>query len=133
MVLAREGLRQAQRPGLPIVNGVARSTHAAAHITGLGYGIGLTDAMEIGAHHEMKVNFDSLNKVAFTLSQGSQILAENGVILGGIAGGPMTTAIVSAAYNLLDILVLRGAVQHPFPIHFNLRTTPVVIRFRCEA
>ena len=30
MVLTREGLRQAQRPGLPIVNGVARSTHAAA-------------------------------------------------------------------------------------------------------
>jgi len=55
MVLAREGLRQAQRPGLPIVNGVASATHAAAHIAGLGYGKEPTDAMEIGAHHEMKV------------------------------------------------------------------------------
>jgi methylamine--corrinoid protein Co-methyltransferase len=123
MVFAREGLRQAQRPGLPIVNGVASATQAAAHIAGLGYGIGMTDAMEIGAFHEMKVNFDSLNKVAYTLCQGAQVWAENGVILGGIAGGPATTAIVTAAYNLLDILVLRGAVQHPFPIHFNLRTT----------
>lgn len=123
MVFAREGLRQAQRPGLPIVNGVASASQAAAHIAGLGYGIGLTDAMEIGAYHEMRVNFDSLNKVAYTLSQGAQIWAENGVILGGIAGGPGTTAIVTAAYNLLDMLVLRGAVQHPFPIHFNLRTT----------
>lgn len=123
MVYAREGLRQAQRPGLPIVNGVASASQAAAHIAGLGYGIGATDAMEIGAIHEMKVNFDSLNKVAYTLSQGAQVWAENGIVLGGIAGGPATTAIVTAAYNLLDILVLRGSVQHPFPIHFNLRTT----------
>lgn len=123
MVLAREALRQARRPGLPIVNGVATAVHAASHIAGLGYGIGSTDAMEIGAHHEMKVNFDSLNKVTYTLSRGAQIWAENGVILGGIAGGPATTAIVTAAYNLLDILVLRGSIQHPFPIHFNLRTT----------
>jgi hypothetical protein len=79
--------------------------------------------MEIGAHHEMRVDFDSLNKVAYTLARGWQIWAENGVILGGMAGGPATTAIVTAAYNLLDMLVLRGSTQHPFPIHFDLRTT----------
>lgn len=123
MVLAREALRQVGRPGLPIVNGVASATHASSHIAGMGYGIGPTDAMEIGAHHEMRVNLDSLNKVLYTLSHGTQIWAENGVILGGMAGGPATTAIVTAAYNLLDILVLRGSTQHPFPIHFNLRTT----------
>ena len=120
--LAREALRQAGRPGLPIVNGVATGTQASSHIAGLGFGIGPTDAMEIGAHHEMRVDFDSLNKVSYTLSMGTQIWAENGVVLGGMAGGPATTAIVTAAYNLLDILVLRGSVQHPFPIHFNLRT-----------
>jgi len=123
MVLAREALRQAGRPGLPIVNGVATATQASAHIAGLGYGIGPMDAMEIGAHHEMRVDFDSMNKVLYTLSRGTRIWAENGVVLGGIAGGPATTAIVTVAYNLLDILVLRGSVQHPFPIHFNLRTT----------
>ena len=113
--LAREALRQAGRPGLPIVNGVASATHAASHIAGLNFGIRPTDAMEIGAHHEMRVDFDSLNKVAYTLSKGTQIWAENGVVLGGMAGGPATTAIVTAAYNLLDILVLRGSIQHPFP------------------
>jgi methylamine--corrinoid protein Co-methyltransferase len=123
MVLAREALRQAGRPGLPIVNGVASAAHASSHIAGSGFGIGPTDAMEIGAHHEMRVDFDSMNKVAYTLSRGAQIWAENGVILGGIAGGPATTAIVTAAYNLLDMFVLRGSTQHPFPIHFDLRTT----------
>jgi len=123
MVMGREALRQAGRPGLPIVNGVASATHASSHIAGAGFGIGPTDAMEIGAHHEMRVDFDSLNKVAYTLSRGSQIWAENGVILGGMAGGPATTAIVTAGYNLLDMLVLRGSTQHPFPIHFDLRTT----------
>jgi hypothetical protein len=123
MTLAREALRQAERPGLPIVNGVASAAHASSHIAGLGFGIGPTDAMEIGAHHEMRVDFDSMSKVAYTLSRGTQIWAENGVVLGGMAGGPATTAIVTAAYNLLDILVLRGSTQHPFPIHFNLRTT----------
>jgi methylamine--corrinoid protein Co-methyltransferase len=123
MVMGREALRQAGRPGLPIVNGVASATHASSHIAGAGFGIGPTDAMEIGAHHEMRVDFDSLNKVAYTLARGWQIWAENGVILGGMAGGPATTAIVTAAYNLLDMLVLRGSTQHPFPIHFDLRTT----------
>jgi methylamine--corrinoid protein Co-methyltransferase len=123
MVMGREALRQAGRPGLPIVNGVASAAHASSHIAGSGFGIGPTDAMEIGAHHEMRVDFDSLNKVAYTLSRGVQIWAENGVVMGGIAGGPATTAIVTVAYNLLDMLVLRGALEHPFPIHFDLRTT----------
>ena len=123
ITLAREALRQAGRPGLPIVNGVASATHASSHIAGLNFGIRPTDAMEIGAHHEMRVDFDSMNKVAYTLSAGTQIWAENGVVLGGMAGGPATTAIVTAAYNILDILVLRGSIQHPFPIHYNLRTT----------
>jgi methylamine--corrinoid protein Co-methyltransferase len=122
-VLAREALRQAGRPGLAIVNGVATGTHAVSHIAGLTYGIRQSDAMEIGAHHEMRVDFDSLNKVWYALSRGVQVWAENGVVLGGLAGGPATTATVTAAYNLLDMLVLRGSTQHPFPIHFDIRTT----------
>jgi hypothetical protein len=68
----------------------------------------------------MKMDFDGLNKVAYSLAAGNLIFAENGVILGGIAGGPAGTAVVTAAYNPVDILVLRGAVQHPFPTHFEL-------------
>ena len=71
----------------------------------------------------MKIDFDSMNKIAYSLAAGSLIFAENGVILGGLAGGPAGTAVVTAAYNPVDILLLRGAVQHPFPTHFDLGVT----------
>jgi methylamine--corrinoid protein Co-methyltransferase len=123
MVLSREALRRAGRLDMPIVNAVASAVKAAGHIAGHRYGIRKSDALEIGTHAEMKVDFDSLNKIALSLSTGSLVFAENGVILGGMAGGPAGTAVVTAAYNPIDILVLRGAVQHPFPTHFDLGTT----------
>jgi methylamine--corrinoid protein Co-methyltransferase len=71
----------------------------------------------------MKIDFDSLNKVAFSLAAGNLIFGENGVILGGFAGGPAGVAVVTAAYNPVDLLLLRAAVQHPFPTHFDLGVT----------
>ncbi len=123
MVLSREALRRAGRADMPIVNAVATAVSAAGHIAGHRYGIRKGDALEIGTTAELKVDFDSLNKIALSLSEGSLVYAENGVILGGLAGGPAGTAVVTAAYNPIDILVLRGAVQHPFPTHFDLGTT----------
>ena len=122
-ILAREALRRAGRPGMPIVNGIATAVRSQEHIAGHRFGIRSTDALEIGTVHEMKVDFDSLNKVAYSLVAGNLIFAENGVILGGLAGGPAGVAVVTAAYNPVDLLVLRGAVQHPFPTHFDLGTT----------
>lgn len=118
VVLAKEGVRRAGRPGLPIINGVATAVKAAAHIAGHHFGLTRADALEIGAMAELKVDFDSLDKVAYSLSLGGPILAETGIILGGYAGGPEGAAVLTAAYNLLALLVLRGAFQHPFPIHF---------------
>jgi len=123
MFLVREALRRAGRPGMPIVNGIATGVRAQEHVAGHRFGIRQTDALEIGTYHEMKIDFDSLNKVSYSLSTGSLIFAENGVILGGLAGGPAGVAVVTTAYNPVDLLVLRGAVQHPFPTHFDLGTT----------
>jgi len=123
VLLSREGLRRAGRPGMPIVNGVATGVRSQEHIAGHRFGFRTTDALEIGTFHEMKVDFDSLNKVAYSLAAGSLIFAENGVILGGLSGGPAGTAVVTSAYNPVDLLILHGAVQHPFPTHFDLGTT----------
>lgn len=123
VLLTREGMRRAGRPGMPIVNGVTTASRAQEHIAAHHFGIRRTDALEIGTVHEMKIDFDSLNKVAFSLAAGNLIFAENGVILGGYAGGPAGVAVLTAAYNPVDLLVLRGAVQHPFPTHFDLGVT----------
>ena len=120
--LTREALRRAGRPGMPIVNGIATGTKAQEHIAGHRFGIRNTDSLEIGTVHEMKVDLDSLNKIAYSLAAGSLIFGENGVILGGLAGGPAGTAVVTAAYNPVDQLILRAAVQHPFPTHYDLGT-----------
>jgi len=123
VLLTREALRRAGRPGMPIVNGVTTAARAQEHIAAHRFGIRKTDALEIGTIHEMKVDFDTMNKVAYSLAAGNLIFAENGVILGGLAGGPAGVAVVTAAYNPVDLLVLRGAVQHPFPTHFDLGVT----------
>ena len=123
VLLTREGMRRAGRPGMPIVNGVTTASRAQEHIAAHRFGIRKTDALEIGTIHEMKVDFDTMNKVAYSLAAGNLIFAENGVILGGLAGGPAGVAVVTAAYNPVDLLVLRGAVQHPFPTHFDLGVT----------
>jgi methylamine--corrinoid protein Co-methyltransferase len=110
---------------MPIVNGVTTAARAQEHIAASHFGIRKTDALEIGTVHELKVDFDTMNKVAYSLAAGNLIFAENGVILGGLAGGPAGVAVVTAAYNPVDLLVLRGAVQHPFPTHFDLGVTSV--------
>lgn len=122
VILTRKALRRAGRSGMPIVNGIATAVQSQEHIAGHRFGIRKTDALEIGTVHEMKIDFDSLNKVAYSLATGSLIFAENGIILGGLSGGPAGVAVVTAAYNPVDLLILRGAVQHPFPIHFELST-----------
>ena len=123
VILVREALRRAGRPGMPIVNGIASAVQSQEHIAGHSFGLRTTDALEIGTIHEMKVDFDSLNKIAYSLAAGSSIFAENGIILGGLSGGPAGVAVVTTAYNPVDLLILRGVVQHPFPIHFDLGTT----------
>jgi methylamine--corrinoid protein Co-methyltransferase len=121
--LTREALRRAGRPGMAIVNGITTASRAQEHIAACQFGIRKSDALEIGTVHEMKVDFDTLNKVAFCLAAGILIFGENGIILGGLAGGPAGCAVAGAAYNPVDMLVLRGAVQHPFPTHFDLVTS----------
>jgi methylamine--corrinoid protein Co-methyltransferase len=120
VLLAREALRRAGRPGMPIVNQVATSVRAQEHIAGNRFGGRATDAMEIGTISELRVNFDALNRIAYALANGNLIFNDNGIILGGFSGGPAGTAVVTAAYNLVDLVILRGAVQHPVPTHFEM-------------
>lgn len=119
VILSREALRRAGKPGLPIVNGVATAVTDTATIAAGLIGMRRCDVFEIGAIAELKINLEALNKIACILSFGSNTLAETGPSLGGFCGGPEGTAITVAAYHLQGILVHRGSFHHPFPLHFK--------------
>jgi hypothetical protein len=120
VVLAREAVRRAGRPGMAVVNEVATAVRSQEHIAGHRFGRPETDGLEIGTISEMRVNFDALNRVAYSLAAGNLIFNDNGIVLGGLAGGPAGVAVMAAAYNPVDLLLLRGAVQHTVPVHFDL-------------
>jgi len=123
ILLVREALRRAGRPGMPVVNEVASAVRATEHIAGHAFGDSRTDALEIGTIHELKVDFDALNKVAYCQTAGNLTFAENGVILGGFAGGPAGVAVTCAAYHPVALLVIRGVAQHPLVVPIEGGTT----------
>ena len=122
VVLAREALRRAGRPGLPIMNALATATRAVSLITALhpDYGLRRTDGYLIGIIAELKTNFDLLNKVCALQSLGyGGICAESGPIYGGYCGGPEGTAVATVASHLMGVLVYRAGWYLSFPIHIN--------------
>ena len=119
--LSREACQAAGRPGLPLMNSIATASSDVGKIGGGHFGLLPSDGWQIGALAELKINFQRLNEVQFTLSLGGNIIAEGGPLLGGYAGGPEGVAIVNVAYHLNSILVLRGRCHLTFPLH--IRTT----------
>jgi methylamine--corrinoid protein Co-methyltransferase len=120
--LAKEAFRRAGRPGLCMPNFVPTGVRAAGHIAAHATTAGRGDMMEIGGQAEMKIDFDSLSKIAYMLAQGCPILGETGAVLGGYCGGPEGTAVTMAAYHVFAILVLRCSAHHPFVTHATLQT-----------
>jgi len=123
IVLAREALRRAGRPGLPIMNALATATTSVALNTALHpeYGLRKTDGYLTGVIAELKTNFDLLNKVCAlqSLGYGGGVCAENGPLLGGYCGGPEGTAVTTVAGHFMGILVYQAGWHLPFPVHIN--------------
>jgi len=114
--LGRVALRRAQRPGLPIMNSIATAVTDTAKIAASEFGLRDSDCWVIGFSAEFKVKFERMNEVAYILSRGGQLLGEAGPILGGYAGGPEGVAVVSVAYILWSILVLRASCHLNVPV-----------------
>jgi len=118
MRVGREGLRRAGRPGMGIINHMSScaagvSTIAASHTE---FGARPSDGWLVAPHAELKIDYSSLNQVAFLTSWGANIGQEAGPILGGYAGGPEGTAVVTAAYAFHGILVVRATYHLTYPI-----------------
>jgi methylamine--corrinoid protein Co-methyltransferase len=101
------------------MNSIATAVTDAGKIAGSEFGLRRSDCWVVGFAAEFKVSFQRLNEVAYILARGGQLIGECGPILGGYAGGPEGVAVVSAAYHLLSILVLRASAHLTFPLHFR--------------
>jgi methylamine--corrinoid protein Co-methyltransferase len=117
----RKGLTKAGRPGLPILNLISSATTATGTIAGThpSFGLRSSDGWLIDFIAEMKVNFETLNRLAFVQVTGGNIGSTALPILGGYAGGPAGTALVMTAYYLLGILLFQGTYHLTCPVHFR--------------
>jgi len=138
--IGRDALRQAGRPGLPIMNLVSTAAAAVTTIAASApqFGLRPTDGWLCGTMAEMKMEFGSMNKIAYLLNWGANVGAETAPILGGYCGGPAGTAVVSTAYMLMGLLVHKGSYQLHFPVHFRhgcstTRDVLWVVSVSCQA
>jgi len=117
----RKALAQAGRPGLPILNLISSATTPMATIAGShpAFGLRPSDGWLVDFIAEMKVNYGTLNRLAFILITGGNIGSTALPILGGYAGGPAGTALVMTAYYLLGMSLLSGTYHLTGPIQFR--------------
>ncbi len=118
---ARKALSKCGRPGLPILNLISSATTAVATIAGTfpTFGLRPSDGWLIDVIAEMKVNFETLNRLAFILITGGNIGSTALPILGGYAGGAEGTALVMTAYYLVGMVLFQGGYHLTGPIHFR--------------
>jgi hypothetical protein len=121
VVLGREALRRAGRPGLPIMNAIGTAESAIALASGLhpDFGLRKTDGYMIAELAELKTDLDLLNRAALLQSLNVPIAGIYGPIYGGFAGGAEGTAVTSAAFHIQGILTYGASWTLCFPIHIK--------------
>jgi hypothetical protein len=128
MRVGREGLRRAGRPGMGIINHMSSCAQGVSTIAASNpdFGARSSDGWLIAPHAELKIDYSSLNQVAYLTSWGANIGQEAGPIMGGYAGGPEGTAVVTTAYCFHGILVARATYHLTYPVHMTYvcSTTP---------
>jgi methylamine--corrinoid protein Co-methyltransferase len=102
----REALRSVGRPGLHLLD-ACPSAIGAISTCNPEHGLRKTDAMTLPTISELKVNFETLNKVAYCQNYGYLKNPFWTSITGGFAGGPEGCALVNVASALNAIMVYR--------------------------
>jgi methylamine--corrinoid protein Co-methyltransferase len=119
-ILVRKAAEKVGKADMGIHNVVGSATSTAAIIAAnrSEFGIRKTDGFLVASLPEMKVDHERLNKVAHLLASGNLIGALYGPIMGGYAGGPEGTAVVTVATALQDAVFLQPHYHMCFPIHY---------------
>jgi methylamine--corrinoid protein Co-methyltransferase len=115
---AREAINKVDRPGMSIMGVMSAVTLAASEVADLPGGLRPTDMHLISFLNELKTDWRLLSKVVYNLQAGNIISSCQVPIMGGIAGGPEGTAIVTIATTLQGFMM--GGVIHSFaPINWR--------------
>lgn len=115
---AREAMRRAGRPGLPILNGMPTSGSAQATIASCYPTLGMSpaDGWFIPVYAEMKVPYESLTKAAYLNEIGANLGTPSSAMIGGYVGGPEGMAVASLAYIFLASLCFGTNYHTNFPV-----------------
>ncbi|MHC4983622.1 MAG: monomethylamine:corrinoid methyltransferase [Planctomycetota bacterium] len=119
--VAREACRQAGRPGLPIINGIAAAGSAIGTIAAAGpqFVLRPSDCIIVGSLAECKTNREMMAKAAWCLASGYNIVLASAPMLGGFAGGAEGTAILNTAYVLFGMCVYQCNYYLSLPVHIS--------------
>lgn len=103
---AKEGVRKAGKEGLPIVGGMTGLSVAAFMAAIFNEGLARGDCIITSCMNELKINYDILSKVWYTSKCSDvNLMYDPTPVLGGIAGGPEGTALVSVAQEIECLLM----------------------------
>lgn len=110
---AKEALKRAGKPGMPILNLVstAASQIAGIAVSAAQFGLKPSNGWLVPTYPELKIGNNELCKAAYLLSWGANIGAEYSPLIGGYSGGPEGTAVVFVANCIQGILVLKSTYQ----------------------
>jgi|Deesub1362B_J571_1020462.scaffolds.fasta_scaffold00178_17 methylamine--corrinoid protein Co-methyltransferase len=106
IISAKEGVRKAGKEGLPIVGGMTGLSPAGFIASIFNGGFTRGDCLLVSCMNELKINYDIMTKVWF-VSKCSDVnlMYDATPLLGGIAGGPEGTALVSVAQEIECLLL----------------------------
>jgi methylamine--corrinoid protein Co-methyltransferase len=126
--VAREAVRQANRPGMHIED-VAVPLTCAGKMAAFDPQSGLrpSDGMLVSQMPELKTNYDQLSRVAYMQSVGMHIVDLMTPLVGGLGGGAEGTAIVTVASHILGAVCYH--VSYHFMGHMNLQWSHNTDRF----
>jgi hypothetical protein len=120
-ILARDALRRAGRPGLPIMNALATAASDTALIAALHpiYELRPSDGYFVATMAELKTNYELMNKACVLTSLGARIGTLAGCVMGGYCGGPEGTALTVTAHHAHGTLVNQATYHLNHPAHMK--------------
>jgi len=116
---AREAVRRAGRPGMPICGHAVMALNEIA-CTNEEWGLRATDPRAMVLISELQVDDVTLTRLAYYLAYGCPIYVAFTPLVGGYGGDPAGTAIVAVA-SFIGAILLGAEVCHLGPQHIKYK------------